>query len=245
MLQLAELESKVTAAFDDLVHDFCRAEVNEYDSVLLGHAGTRTKAEALVREISCRFRSNADAGMKGQRHNNGFLRLLVFRHPASQASIRLHIWRSELAHQIDPVIRIHDHRWDFASIGIAGRLRFRNYEAHEDLRGEFDAWHLADADLNGAKQSSHHSRCSAVQTCMYEIQQGLLHHLKHNQLHRTDIPSQYAATLVLTAPAARPYSRVLRPTEESTQAAGKTPRSLGADELTCALDEMSDMLRRG
>lgn len=171
-------------------------------------------------------------------HNNGFLKLSLWRDPATQATIRLHVWRPG---EDAGTPSVHDHRWSFASVVLAGRLSFSNFDLVEDSRGGWISHRVTDADAEGTKQQRRGERCELRRTCDYDLTAGGTHWVSHEQLHRTPPPSTFAATLVLTGPPQRRFSRVVTPLGSPAPGAGDTvasARTLDPQEVERAIRDV-------
>jgi hypothetical protein len=57
-------------------------------------------------------------------HDNGFDKIVLFAFPKLGFKISLHIWWTQYGekHQHDQELRVHNHRWDFASVVLCGQI---------------------------------------------------------------------------------------------------------------------------
>lgn len=67
-------------------------------------------------------------------HPNGFAKLNLHRHDAPHFRLRLHVWPGEDLAPTEPECsNIHNHRWDFASVVLAGGIHIDEYEETSDF----------------------------------------------------------------------------------------------------------------
>ncbi len=67
-------------------------------------------------------------------HPNGFAKLNLHRHHAPQFRLRLHVWPGEDLSPTEPECsNIHNHRWDFSSVVLAGGIHIDEYEETSDF----------------------------------------------------------------------------------------------------------------
>jgi hypothetical protein len=63
-------------------------------------------------------------------HPNGFGKIVLLSHPSYK--LRLHMWRSGEAPSADAQENVHNHRWDFTMILLAGRYRHQEFRLTDD-----------------------------------------------------------------------------------------------------------------
>jgi hypothetical protein len=217
--------------FKEFAAEVGRSEAAGYAKLLARCAATRDQVADLLRSyLEWRARTLPPAG-RAHFHNNGFLKLTLWRHPETHASIRVHVWQASTSEGAAEASSVHDHRWKFASVVLAGRLQFTNFEQIGSPDGEWMLQRASDANADGIKQLEQATRCVLREVCTYELTPGLIHALDHRQLHRTPAPEGYAATLVLVAPPVRPFSRVVKPQSQAPIKLLTSTRSLQAAEI--------------
>jgi len=155
--------------------------------------------------------SNGSEIKRGQSqvHNNGFLKISLYKFDSGW-NLRLHVWPPKVS---DP--RIHDHRWSFASLSLAGRLDAMNYILDESALDNMPRYRLYDADLTGEKQLERIDDAKLRPTCSYRLSQGDFHLLDYRDPHIVWNPTNdYSITLMLSGPAERSYSHSFGPRSE-------------------------------
>jgi hypothetical protein len=86
----------------------------------------------LVRSILCDTTRMATLACESYKHDNGFLKLLIFRPNSDLWRLRLHVWpKTDGSGQ-----NVHDHRFDFWSIVLRGSLGNQLWEP-----GPGESWH--------------------------------------------------------------------------------------------------------
>ncbi|MEV0195778.1 hypothetical protein [Nonomuraea sp. NPDC050691] len=135
-------------------------------------------------------------------HRNGFTKLCLLAGPAHAPwRLRLHIWDGPAR---DP--QIHDHRWCFSSRVLAGELMAFNYDRVDSGTGWF-AHRLHDADADGRKKIERAGQVALSLAETVVLKAGRTHDLHYELPHLIEHERLgMAATLVLTAPAARGFS---------------------------------------
>ena len=223
--------------FDDFAAEFSQTKPADYADLLARRAAKGAQVAELLRShLDSRCPTSA-RNARSNIHNNGFVKLALWRHPETQASIRVHVWQPHAGDRV-PAPSVHDHRWDFASMVIAGRLHFANYDERECADGTWILRQVSDADADGSKQTRRSTRCELRETCSYELGPGLVHALDHRQLHRTPAPRSYAATLVLIARPARNFSRVAKPLSQDPEGRLTQSRALEPAEICRHIEEI-------
>jgi hypothetical protein len=205
---------------------------------LLEQLASRGEALRLLESYLAWSRRESRPAGRSHAHNNGFLKISLWRHPETGTSIRVHVWKPARQPSTSSV---HNHRWNLSSLVLAGRLSFSNFEQVPAAGGGWFARDLTDADLRGVKQCAQLARCDLRLTCEYTVTPGGTHWIEHTQLHRTPAPSSFAATLVLTGPPRRSFSRVImRPDPETGGSCDGTTsgRTLEPREVERALREV-------
>lgn len=207
--RLAELESRCIQSKNINLRDL--------DS-FMASLGRRVSGKPDV--LSSIFYSDAVQHLKSDRpvgsshlHENGFLKLGIYKSALTGIKVRVHIWPKGEA---DRSSEIHDHRWSFASLVCKGAVRFENFR--KDVREEspesssYLEYQLSDADSSGQKLVSATGRVRLLPVSTYEVAEYSTHALSHDVPHcATALSSESTVvTLVLTAPAARPYSNTYR-----------------------------------
>lgn len=140
---------------------------------------------------------------RSQMHNNGFSKISLVRLDGGW-NLRLHVWP---AGKGDP--RVHDHRWSFASIAVAGALDVMNYVVEPADEGE-DPTHryrLYDATGDGEKRLERIEDGALRPSSSYRIGRGAFHVLDYRDPHIVwNTTGDDAVTLMLSGPARREFS---------------------------------------
>jgi len=68
------------------------------------------------------------------RHRNGFDKIVLASPMASRQKLVLHLWQPSAAAEAADLDHIHNHRWDFASVVLQGRLHLELYK--KDIDGD-------------------------------------------------------------------------------------------------------------
>jgi hypothetical protein len=139
---------------------------------------------------------------RSQLHNNGFSKVSLCK-IAGGWNVRLHVWP---AGQADA--RIHDHRWSFVSIALAGTLDVSNYVAADAGDGQATPrYRLYDAIGNGEKRLERADDATLRPTSFYQVRAGGCHALDFRDPHLVaNSTGRQAVTLMLSAPPSRDYS---------------------------------------
>jgi len=145
---------------------------------------------------------------RSYRHDNGFDKIVIHQGDEDVAEARLHIWRPGSIPSGET--NVHDHTAHFASLVICGRLEETIFEEALDPSGEpFDEY-----VYSSRGEQSHYGmrfvrrawlkRCRKVQ-----LGSGLLHAVRDDVLHSSNIPEEDAVTLFCQGRRTRREVRVL------------------------------------
>jgi hypothetical protein len=145
------------------------------------------------------------------RHDNGFTKVVLGHRKT--ARVRFHVWSTTQTSESN----VHNHRWDFASMVLAGSLRMEYYELVE---GDVDPSDLDTVELEAFRylpqraQSHYDLRpvgpVLAARTSTAIGEAGYRYQLEHHRLHRVTAPVTPAVTCFLSAPARTDHTTVLR-----------------------------------
>lgn len=157
------------------------------------------------------------------RHPNGFDKIILFR-DSIDALIKIDIWWPEDTGWG----RIHNHRFDFGSIVLFGRLRQRNYLPTRSDEGAVNVYRLS---VPSSPDDAVPNRRAFLKAWEGEIPAGGCYEIDCNQFHQAcgsgDDP---AVTLVAQGAARRPYSEVVGDLEPEAPRVAFTPSEV-ADRL--------------
>jgi len=146
---------------------------------------------------------------RSQMHNNGFSKISLVRLEGGW-NLRLHVWPAGKGDQ-----RVHDHRWSFASIAVAGALDVMNYAASPVADGDDDPtqrYRLYDATGDGEKRLERIEDNELRPSSSYRIGRGAFHILDYRDPHIVwNTTGEDAVTLMLSGPAQREYSHSYGP----------------------------------
>ena len=87
---------------------------------------------ALLRDITSDQELAADMSLRSYWHSNGFAKLVVHVNEEPDFRLRLHVWPADYRHG-SGYENIHNHRWPFASIVLAGAIRVDQFREIDDL----------------------------------------------------------------------------------------------------------------
>jgi hypothetical protein len=156
-------------------------------------------------------------------HGNGFCKVVLAH--ANGLKLRLHVW--EAGHDAEE--NVHDHRWDFASVVIAGTLVSTTFR--EAPGGDrYDAYRY-EGGVAGAYTLNALGSVSLVEAGVSELSAGSSYWLQHDELHQISRLSarELAATLVVTGPAHRGWTRLI--TNRASVSGEHPPEPLSVGEL--------------
>ena len=240
--------SSAPTSFDELL-ELMRSGTGDSgdDSTLLAHAGElltgafRDPAGGAVLLSSWADGLEAGAGYdrgRSQVHNNGFAKISLGRLDGGW-NVRLHVWPRG---QGDA--RIHDHRWSFASIAVAGALDVMNHTIDpESPEGFSDRYRLYDATGDGAKRLEQVDSVRLRPSSSYRITQGSFHMLDYRDPHIVwNHGASDAVTLMLSGPPRRQFSHSYGPRTDSSVL--PAPDSLSDRDAVRHVREVVDRLRR-
>jgi hypothetical protein len=156
-------------------------------------------------------------------HRNGFTKVSLVRDQVSGWNLRLHVWWAPARDA-----QVHDHRWDLASLVLTGSLGAVNY--HADDGADYAVARYSDAVAGGGKSVELVGACALRPAASYTLSAGDTHSLRYDVPHLLDHADvSPAATLVLTGPAHRGFSRALVPSRDAVTGTVRPPRMLDRD----------------
>jgi hypothetical protein len=194
---------------------------------------------AALLELIRRDRSSlAELASCSYRHRNGFDKIVLASAGAAGLKMVLHVWPCQDLPDED---HIHDHRWDFASIVLAGALKLDLYQP--DHRGEphsvmryrsLPGPGNCELERAGTMAVSLHASVTMTVGSSYTWSADVLH-------RAYGVPGKLTATLIVQGPARRSNTSVLVPTQRSgAERLGAQPvRRLRADQLKRTLAALS------
>jgi hypothetical protein len=89
-------------------------------------------AATLLDGMASDLRVAADVSRRSYWHSNGFAKLVVHVNDEPGFRLRLHVWPSDAGHG-SGYENIHNHRWPFASIVLAGAIRVEQFQEIDDF----------------------------------------------------------------------------------------------------------------
>jgi hypothetical protein len=154
-------------------------------------------------------------------HPNGFAKIVLLSRPSYK--LRLHIWRNGSGPPPGAHENIHNHRWDFSAVLLAGGYCHQEFRPAESGEKFFAYTYGSAGDM-----SSYFLDPTGTQTlrCVFNAQlsQGSRYTISSEVLHRVvPVPGQPAVSLVLEGPH-QPSSVDVFTTEEVGQV-GPPPRA--------------------
>ena len=213
---------------------------NQYPQLLKDIYNSNEVTSVLQSHLDYRRTPNSQVS-KSRLHPNGFLKISLWKDLHSQMALRLHIWKQQNA-ETDGQSTIHNHRWDFTSLALSGRIQFENFTSIIQPKGEWTICELGDADRSGEKKSKVLGRCEVANTKNYELVPGSLHSLKHTELHKTPSPHSFAATMILIGPPQKQYSHIVRKRTDKKLKNVKLDRALNEIEVVEEIEDLIDKI---
>jgi hypothetical protein len=135
-------------------------------------------------------------------HENGFIKLGLYKSENTGVQIRLHIWPE--GHQDSTK---HNHRWDFISLCLKGDLTCVNYQ-YEPLQTGLYLNKLSDASENNLKNSKLLDRVKAIDCDRYKISEGQIHWQPYEIIHQV-LSVRKSLTLFISSPEMSDHSLVI------------------------------------
>ena len=133
------------------------------------------------------------------KHHNGFEKLTLYRSKDWGFTVRLHIWWPGEGRQPGT---IHNHRWNFTSVLLAGQMKEIIYECRKDRPAEQHiakrALQLSDAAVDGSKEAIDMGIWYLVPSAWYVLISPSIHGLHWMTVHQA-YPSgdELCATLIV------------------------------------------------
>ena len=169
-------------------------------------------------------------------HRNGFTKVSLVRDRACGWNLRLHVWWAPARDA-----QVHDHRWDFASLVLAGSLRAVNYRVGDGA--QYAIARYSDAVAGGRKSVEASGACALVPAASYSLSAGGTHSLRYDVPHVLDhADDSPAATLVLTGPAQRDFSRAFVPGQDAVTGTVRPSRMLDRDKAIGEVERFAGYL---
>lgn len=139
---------------------------------------------------------------RSQIHNNGFSKVSLCK-IGDEWNLRLHVWPAGRGDT-----RIHDHRWPFVSVVLAGTLSVLNYVEDTDHPGLITPrYRLYDAIGRGEKRLERGEDAPLRPSSFYRVAAGECHALDFRDAHIvSNTTNLHAVSLMLSGPPARDYS---------------------------------------
>lgn len=142
------------------------------------------------------------------RHRNGFDKIVLASPAGTALKLVLHVWPSEDRIDDDD---IHDHRWDFASVVVSGRLQLEMYQP--DVRGDsFSVMSYRSLPGPGNCELEPKGTMTVSPCVSVTLPVGSDYSWSANLLHRAyGLPGHPTATLIVQGPPGRQTTSVLVP----------------------------------
>lgn len=172
------------------------------------------------------------------RHVNGFDKIILIALP-DDVRLRLHLWHDD---RIGVTDDIHNHRWDFASFTLAGKLRFeffRPAKAGDTFHAYVYRWTTRGARFT-LEPKGRRTLCRGFQ-CVAGV--GSHYFLDRTLLHRTRKEgSGPTATLLVQGPAQTPTTQVFAARPKAEGALSQETDRMSISELRDRLERMASLL---
>lgn len=151
----------------------------------------------------------AEVAAASYMHNNGFNKIVLATGAGGEYKLRLHLWRP---HREPHSEHIHNHRWMFSSIVLAGEMQMEFFELASDHSGgpQLER-HRYSRSLGSSRFGTQFvDRVKIRSTFAGTLGSGASYWLRGNVFHRITVPREdLAATLVLQTAALGPDCEVL------------------------------------
>jgi hypothetical protein len=176
----------------------------------------------------------AESARLSYQHTNGFSKIVLVAGTAKAFKLRLHLWWPGVE---TPSEHLHDHRWDFGVVLLAGSYRCQEFVlAAEGDERYFYRYYSPEGTLSFRRQAVGKAKTRCVFDATFGA--GTTYVLSHRVIHRViSRRSELAASLFLQGPVVQPCTTVLfdrqlgSEAEEQVAVPGFTPQTL-AEELT-------------
>ncbi len=147
---------------------------------------------SLIRAV---LKEHRQAGTPVQIHPLGFLRVPLTSQDRLDEGFYLHVWPGPTTLQLQASSQVHNHVFDLESRILVGTLRNREYEAFEDIGGE---WVLAEAIYAGSRSSRVPTGARIGYRLVHEqtYGPGEVYTIPKGVFHETDILQTPTATLM-------------------------------------------------
>lgn len=135
-------------------------------------------------------------------HDNGYDKIVLFQDNVTRMKMRLHLWHPLLIpNTMRPRQNVHNHRWDFSSVVLAGHVDHLAYQFSLDSEEGEEFFHYR-YYARGSKEHydvEERGKTRLICTETRRFSQGELYSVENDLLHRVDIPDNLTvATLVIT-----------------------------------------------
>jgi len=145
------------------------------------------------------------------RHENGFIKLSLYKDPNTSLQMRLHIW--PVAEQFT---NYHNHRWNFLSFILKGTLTAYNWDLDYDPNGKYTVIELSDADASLSKTKKNPRSTNLECGSSYRLISGNYHYANYKQVHLAFSPTA-SISLMITGTPLVDYSNVIYLNEERSK----------------------------
>lgn len=168
----------------------------------LQHIAEPESLTATFDEFLSEIRNDIHFKSDSYTHDNGFDKIVLFEDNETRMKMRLHVWHPILLSGVHRARQnVHNHRWDFSSIVLLGRVDHITYRfAEVDEEGE-ELFHYR---YYARGEKEHYNlkelgKSRVVETHKESFNAGQLYCVGNEVLHRVDVEDQMsAATLVIT-----------------------------------------------
>ena len=175
-------------------------------------------------------------------HENGFVKLSLYKEPSTSLQVRLHIWPAA-----EQLTNYHNHRWNLLSFILKGTLTAYNWDLDYNPKGKYTVIELSDANATLSKTQKNPKNTNVECGSSYRLTSGNYHYANHKQVHMAISPTS-SISLMITGTPLVDYSNVIYLNEERS----KQPREKLSkkqclkivDELIGAEDDSSQQQTR-
>ncbi|MFF7977145.1 hypothetical protein [Streptomyces sp. NPDC007905] len=139
-------------------------------------------------------------------HSNGFDKIVLAAGPANEYKLRLHMWRPDREPHSE---HIHNHRWKFGSVVLAGEMQMEFFELASGGR-RLERYRYSRALGPGRFSTRRLGSVEVQPTYAGTVGAGASYWLRNNVFHRINVARDgLVATLVLQAAALSPDCELL------------------------------------
>lgn len=210
------------------------SKFNNVNSILM----SVLQNSALLYEISKR----------SYKHSNGFYKIVLGELDVCGAKLRLHIWKSSAYTIKFEDNDIHNHRWDFASLILAGEFLHEVYDFDSDGKICLYHYHYFSPEKSNVFSLDFVGKNNIKKTREFIQKPGECYYLSSNILHKVRVSGEnISATLFLQSPVIKGNTDILtldKRHKDHTKSQKVAIERLSATELSGLIEDLSFILSK-